>query len=67
MSTMAEERSAALGQCDTRMRLPSRYVRSEWAPHPFPLLRPGNNNPFGARPPEVIQNDIDSITAELLL
>src|SRR5580658_2076966 len=33
----------------------------------FSRLGPGNNNPFGALSPEVIQNDIDSIAAELLL
>ncbi len=32
----------------------------------FSRFCPGNNNPFGAWPPEVIQNDIDSIAAELL-
>ena len=64
MSVMAEERRAALGRvifgaltapiCTNRMH------------RVFSRLGPGGDDPFGALPPQVIQDNIDSIAAELL-
>jgi hypothetical protein len=65
ITVIAEERRAALGsniRCAHRADLyePDRHRVSS-------RLGPGDDGPLGAFSPQVIQNDIDSIAAELLL